>query len=568
MNPTARARLKTALIAGGVALYLLPPYLYARFAQNYHHNTAIHYVRWGFVNDLIQSTTNNYYPPLYFWYRNLIVNVLDFSYPAAAVASVPFVLLAAFYLGKLGTLLLNRRAGFAAAGVFLFLPGTVMVLSTTVRDAPLALFAVGTIYHLVRSNGLRRPGQALAAGVLAGLGLLTKWTFPVYIAGFLPLVLAAMIRPAAVPAGVTKHDNAPGSPWRGTLLFSAAVLAVAGWWYLGIHDFSLLAATAKNDATLPVYTYPGMIKTTAIYLFIWQVRQFAWFPLALGALVALAWPKARALGVTLVVTVAAGMLLLSVPYHTEARYFYPLLPWIALLVACPLAAFRRSALRIAYGALLIVLIGAGYLDTVLGDRFFPRHDAQFNLVNDCDKYQVDGRMIWQRNRGSRPLARLIQNHHALSGSDRRAMVVINAYSPRTCQLEPHPLRISGAAQAADPVVEFHLFQPWLAEKMAQGGPYYFPVRERIEDGLEKLNAPAPPFVNIHSGQLERFSSFAEKMALRDAVRTHLEKIGQVDLPAVGPVGVYFAPDGAQLLRWDEAQRFFPPEKPPAQQTPQ
>ena len=63
-------------------------------------------------------------------------------------------------------------------------------LHVMMLDAPEAAMVAMTVWLLLASDRLARPGVAAAAGLFAGLGLLVKQTFPLFIAGLLLVQLA------------------------------------------------------------------------------------------------------------------------------------------------------------------------------------------------------------------------------------------------------------------------------------------------------------------------------------------------------------------------------------------
>lgn len=534
--------------------YGLAPYVYASYGNNYFFNTVITYYHPGLLQELAHVATDSYYPPLYFWLESLIVHAFDLTIVGATMIMVPLVLLTALYLFHLGKLLFGRPAGLLAALVFLLLPGTAMATSSTVRDAPLALFAVATIYHLLRSDGLRRPLQGLIAGIFFGAGMLTKWTFPVYLAGLAPLILAEMIRPGLIGLVRLDRDFAPAdkSFWKGLLVFVLTAVLVCGWWYFFYLDLETLQKTSHNDPSFPVRNGYAFGPMFAYCLKLFCATQLRWLwlvPAVIGLLVSLAGKNFRYPALSLFLAVGIGIIFLAVPHHTEERYYYPLLPWVALLAASAANIFKRKSLIRGWSVLLIVLGLIGYIDTFFAGRFWPGQSNEEALACCCDEYQVKGRLPWMTDRGSKKLMRMIDDYHRTNYGDRASVLVVNRYNPYRCQIEPHVLQLVRQGARPSPMEisgygEYNWHQT-LTYRLKQGDLFYFVIRETVSDNLADLNREAVHFIDIASGNPKQEATFDQKMELRQKVKSRLKRIGAVTMPLLGDVGVYVHPPGTK-----------------------
>ncbi|MBI3892948.1 MAG: glycosyltransferase family 39 protein [Candidatus Wallbacteria bacterium] len=92
-------------------------------------------------------------------------------------------------------------------------------------ELPVAALAVLATLALECSGGLQSLGAALLLGVACGLGLLTKYTFPIFLAG--PLLTAgwaALGRPGQRVRALAKAASS-------LLVATAVAAAISGWWY-------------------------------------------------------------------------------------------------------------------------------------------------------------------------------------------------------------------------------------------------------------------------------------------------------------------------------------------------
>src|SRR5438093_4206652 len=141
-------------------------------------------------------------------------------------AAAQAVILLFLGLGMAATYLIGRRfsggaGGVVAAMAFGTAPFVVYISVRFQLDLPLAAMVALAIEVLLRTKGFRRSGWSLGAGIVIGLGLLTKPTFLVYV--LVPIVLLAVQvadRRRLVNAAVTATIAVVLSlPWYGLRLF-------------------------------------------------------------------------------------------------------------------------------------------------------------------------------------------------------------------------------------------------------------------------------------------------------------------------------------------------------------
>src|SRR6185436_4322255 len=139
-------------------------------------------------------------------------------------------------IGMAGTFLLGRRVGGDTAGaVAAILYGTApFVVFLALRfqlDLPLAAMVALSLWALLNTEAFTRRGFALLAGVLCGLGMLTKPSFAVYV---LPAVLVPL-----------RQVRRPGTIVN-LALASVAAFVVALPWY-GPRAFGMVAQVGARS---------------------------------------------------------------------------------------------------------------------------------------------------------------------------------------------------------------------------------------------------------------------------------------------------------------------------------
>jgi hypothetical protein len=290
-----------------------------------------------------------YYPPLIHCAAGVLHLLLGRSHLVAVAFTQVALALVVSATGAIGARLSSLTMGVAAA---LLVPAyTTVFLESRVfmLDLPLTALVALTVLALLRAEGFTRPAWCLAAGVLGGLGLLTKWTYP------------AFVVPVAVLLWLKAHPPAPRRR-RGVLVLLAAGLAgiIALPWYLAHPGLlpSLLSnaydvGAAEGDP--PVASVAGLS-----YYVGWLVYQLG---LPFAALFVVGLARRRAPGLVVLVTwIVAPLVFLTLLRNKDPRFSLPILPAVALLsVAWVERLDSRGARRALVALALGILAHVAYL---------------------------------------------------------------------------------------------------------------------------------------------------------------------------------------------------------------
>ena len=336
-----------------------------------------------------------YYPPAYLAFVRLAQALVGFNYPRVIYIQASFVLLAALYVGALARRVGMGEASYLPAVLFLLLPGTTLAARNLETEMPLLLILPAFAYHLAASAGFRDRKHSFLAGAWAGLGLLTKWTFPAYVVGYALVAGASMFFPAPCPSPSQREWPSAGQWWNAALAMLVAI-AACGWWYVGVFDRDLWIATTRNHPARLTYSY-GL--SLADYL--GYVGQMAGLPAVIWIVLGLAFTRRRGrVFLALVFGIALPLLVLAVPVHNEPRYAYPFAPAAALAFALAATDPRRPGRRRLGAA---VAIGASALFYFLSPDAWaalspspctmgPGHLARFSNDPILDRQSVADRL--------------------------------------------------------------------------------------------------------------------------------------------------------------------------------
>jgi Dolichyl-phosphate-mannose-protein mannosyltransferase/LmeA-like phospholipid-binding len=267
----------------------------------------------GRLREILEATA--FYPPV----TTCAAGLLYFLFPVAPLTA-QVVMLGFLALGVVSVFLLGRRlldtgAGLLAAFLLSTAPFVVFSLTNFQLDLPLTGMVAFSLYLLLRTEGFSRTGWSLAFGIAAGIGMLTKPPFVVYLLPPLLWVVwqgrsARLGRLAAALVAAT----ALALPWYGPRLIGLPLQVMN-------RSFKNAALEQKAGTFSPegLLHYPTMFPTQfgllAVGLFLWGLwalrrecaaRAFLWIA-ALGPFVVFTLIQNKNLRYTLPILPAAAL---------------------------------------------------------------------------------------------------------------------------------------------------------------------------------------------------------------------------------------------------------------------
>jgi len=237
----------------------------------------------------------------------------------------------------------------ALAVVFAFgAPMLVSAFHSFLLDAPLTAMTALAVWLLLASQRFERTNVALAAGIVTGLGLMTKNTFPACVAGLLLIVLLR---------GGWRH-------WRGWLAYGVAAMLVAGPWYVRHALDQVVFANGVSVEGLAGLNDPKTLSPDDLAYYGWDALNIQLLlPLCLfaagGTIAAtVGWARRRAaddVGPELIVGMVVGWFLIMLSKHDDPRYTLPLLVYLAVLGTAWIVRTPRRWVRAAGAATLVAV---------------------------------------------------------------------------------------------------------------------------------------------------------------------------------------------------------------------
>lgn len=153
--------------------------------------------------------------PLYYFLGNI--------YESALYINLIFILICSIYLYKLTSLVADEKTALISVFILNTFPLAFAMSRELLVEYGLMTLVVSWMYHIIRLDSGNRRLDALALGIILGLGMLMKISFLVYIA--FPTVFLIALKSAHI-------KRLPDNWIRNLLIIALIGAAIAGPWYL------------------------------------------------------------------------------------------------------------------------------------------------------------------------------------------------------------------------------------------------------------------------------------------------------------------------------------------------
>jgi 4-amino-4-deoxy-L-arabinose transferase-like glycosyltransferase len=288
---------------------------------------------WRRVRDL-----SSFYPPFYHVCVAALFPLTGPSSRAAGVVGGVMLLALALATGAIARRLYGLPAGVTSAAFVFASPSFGALAGQPLLDLTLAAVVAAAVWLSTTPRFLDSTPRALGAGLLAACGLLTKWVFPVFVAG--PLLVRLV--------------QAPRRPLRRWVLAAATAALLAGAWYVP-HRGELLEQARVSSEAGRAEGDPSGLAVDSLTYYPYAVVMFFPLPLRVLLLVAAVAGALRRLRRGRAAGDGSGWLLaswLAVPLvvftsiaNKDPRYIAAAAPALAILAARAVGAVRDARAR-------------------------------------------------------------------------------------------------------------------------------------------------------------------------------------------------------------------------------
>jgi 4-amino-4-deoxy-L-arabinose transferase-like glycosyltransferase len=288
-----------------------------------------------------------FYPPFYHIVVTVFWAVFGKSIDTARMANLPAVAIVILATYGIGKTLLSPLAAATAGVLVSFYPILLWLSRETIIDYWLTALVALAIWALLRTEQFANRRRSVEFGTVCGIGMLTKWTFPLFV---------------VLPAIWLARRN-----WRNAAVAASVAAILAAWWYLPAGTL-LSQFLRQNTSDAIVEGDPNPISWQAVVYYVRALEGYQLFlPLFAGFLAGLVLVLKRFdwNWIPIGLWIAGGWLGLMLFQNKDPRYSAPLLPAIALITA---RLVDRKQVWIA--PLLVVLVFQHYAVT-FGTRRIP-----------------------------------------------------------------------------------------------------------------------------------------------------------------------------------------------------
>ena len=311
---------------------------------------------------------SSYYPPLYYLQEALVLRLFSWTQFLAFFSNLLGFFLLGFCTYRTATYFMAPTAARLAGIVPLLFPLVAWTSRLSLLDVPLAGWVAAAGYLILKSRFMQSRGWTFLLGLALAAGVMTKWTFPLFLSA--PLAYALL-----------KSEDRR----RSILNLVAALIVVIPpvfWWYLP----NLSPLLQRFQMTAQAALWEGDPEGWKPLGWIYYLRCLSSYYLQLPLTIPLAWslwhilrgpPRVGRARLSYIwLWFLAGLLLLTLLEAKDPRYVMPLVSPLAILLMAPWEG--RGAVVVLSIALLQFLVVS--FETPLS----PTKLALFDIDRDTD----------------------------------------------------------------------------------------------------------------------------------------------------------------------------------------
>ncbi|MFC1666684.1 ArnT family glycosyltransferase [Candidatus Omnitrophota bacterium] len=297
------------------------------------------------------NIAGGYYPPFFYLTSAPLFYLVALNSDFALYANILYLFILMFSVYGIGKNLYDSKVGVLSAFVVSMFPGIFAFSRVAFLELPLTAMVTLSIFLLLSTEHFRKRWLSFLFGLSIGLGMLTKWSFVVYVIGVLVYYVFISIK-----------DN-PEDRKKFLLNISLALFIafiVSAPWYIAnaikLIKNILLISTWEGAYTGKPLLFHLLFYIRSLYLYQMYPFLFLLFtPLFFKHLIRKKW--------VIVLWLIAPFILFTVLTNKDVRYTMPMLPAIGIIIASEAAQLRKGILVTVCSFLLFQFFLLSYLPT-------------------------------------------------------------------------------------------------------------------------------------------------------------------------------------------------------------
>ena len=283
-----------------------------------------------------------YYPMVIHHLALLFYWIFGADQDAAVYSNIIWIFILLFSVFNISRKYWDIKSGIIAMLVILSSPILIGQMREFQIDLPLTSIVSLTLYLLIKSENFNNNKYSVLIGVVAGIGMLTKWTYLAYAGPAIVLFLIFGLRQKDKRNNVIKN----------VIIAFLVTIAICGYWYIKNleflkHDFATNGiAVAKLEGD-PV----GFTSQAFSWYLKFLNRDYLYLPLAILILVSLLYSTVLNKDIfkktwPLVFLAVVYYLIFSILPNKDARYIMPVMVIIAVIISSLVSISKKMIYQI------------------------------------------------------------------------------------------------------------------------------------------------------------------------------------------------------------------------------
>lgn len=397
------------------------------------------------------------YPPFFYFTSAPLFYLVELNFDFALYANILYLFILIFSVYGIGKNLYDSKVGVLSAFVVSMFPGIFAFSRVAFLDFPLTAMVTLSIFLLLSTEHFRKRWLSFLFGLSVGLGMLTKWSFIVYVIG------------ALVYYGFISVKDDPMDRRKRLLNISLALFTafiVSAPWYIPdtiklIKNILLISMWEAANPDAPIL-FHLLFYIRSLHLYqIFPFLLLLFTPLFFRHLIRKKW--------VIVLWLIVPFIVFTALTNKDPRYTMPMLPAIGIIIASETAQLRKGILVALCSFLLFQFFLLSYLpQSIFNDINIETNPVRLDLkyvdykgsgpLFETGMLYPDRRgSIWREN--SYEMVRIFKRHLRRGGRYPTGLFIFNIgeiiYSPlfviaqEDLSLEFHSPCVSDIVSAED-----------------------------------------------------------------------------------------------------------------------
>ena len=428
----------------------------------------------NFGSDFISrfNAVSTYRPPLFMLSSLPLYFVFGRSTDVAAMTNILYLIILVLSVYGIGRRIHSKEVGLMAAFIVSVFPIIFGLSRSYWQDFPLTAMVSLSIYLLIRADYFRDRKYSILFGLSIGLGMLTKWTYFVFLAGpFLYMFISSL------KMNEECHEKRK-KPILNAIIAVLFGMAVASFWYIpnGLDIAGKLfglsvGVTGKGDEATRFQQLgetigpSGTLKSLVFYggMLVNEQVSFLFAGLFLVFTVLL---LKRERGKTLwmlIFWIIIPVIAFTLIKNKTTRNTVSMLPAIGLIISLGIMSIRASWARKTIAAIILFFGLFQYVTISYGSTFFPKKLALIPPIGEIvffEQYENRSHAIFRANKGDWKADEIVNRINSDRGDKKDIKIVLlprDAFTwmamEYTSYLKEVPFTFIGAVNSPDAVLK-------------------------------------------------------------------------------------------------------------------